>query len=161
MVTSKMGDDDERPKSGEAKKSNRSNGSSDEGEKDPMSRYIVLELAENGDLFDFTTAVGEALGEEISRFYFHQLLSAVEYLHVEHRLVHRDLKLENILIDAQFQAKICDFTLAKTFSEIHGSRNLGRQALQRQHHRHLRSGSNFICHGYWSHALLSESCEDR
>ncbi len=83
MVTSKLADDEERPKSNESKKSNRSNGSSDESEKDTLSRYIVLEYAENGDLFDFTVSVGEAMGEDISRYYLHQLISAVEYLHVE------------------------------------------------------------------------------
>lgn len=88
MVTSKLADDEERPKSGEARKSNRSNGSSDEGEKDYMTRFIVLEYAENGDLFDFTIAIGEAMGEEIGRYYFQQLVSAVDYLHVDQKLVH-------------------------------------------------------------------------
>ena len=83
MVRSKLAEDEERPKSNESKKSNRSNGSSDEAEKEVLSRYIVLEYAENGDLFDFTVAVGEAMGEEISRYYLHQLISAVEYLHVD------------------------------------------------------------------------------
>jgi hypothetical protein len=38
-----------------------------------FSKYIILELAENGDLFDFTTGLSSepALGEEIARFYFH------------------------------------------------------------------------------------------
>jgi serine/threonine protein kinase len=80
MVTSKLPEEEERPKSGESRKSNRSNGSSDE-DKDSISRFIVLEFAENGDMFDFTVATGEAMGEELSRFYFHQLFSAVEYLH--------------------------------------------------------------------------------
>lgn len=31
--------------------------------------------------------------------------------------MHRDLKLENILIDSQFNLKVCDFSLSKTFAE--------------------------------------------
>ena len=77
----------------------------------------MLELAENGDLFDFTVGVNEAMGEEISRYYFAQILSALEYLHVDQRIIHRDFKLENILVDLHFNLKICDFTLAKTFAE--------------------------------------------
>jgi serine/threonine protein kinase len=45
------------------------------------------------------------------------LLSGVEYLHYEVKVVHRDLKMENVLLDSQFNMKICDFSLSKTFQE--------------------------------------------
>jgi len=50
-----------------------------------MSKYIVMDYAENGDLFDFIIALnGEPpFVEELARFYFMQLLSALEYLHVD------------------------------------------------------------------------------
>jgi len=57
------------------------------------------------------------MGEDVSRYLFHQLLSAVEYLHVEQKIIHRDIKLENILVDSNFNLKLCDFTMSKTFSE--------------------------------------------
>lgn len=78
---------------------------------------MILDYAENGDLFDFLISVGEAMTEELARFYFMQLLSAVEYLHLEQKVVHRDLKLENVLVDGTFNLKVCDFSLAKTFQE--------------------------------------------
>jgi serine/threonine protein kinase len=79
-----------------------------------MNKYIILEWAENGDLFDFTVGIQEAMGEDLSRYYFLQLLSAIEYLHADQKIIHRDLKLENILVDGQFNLRLCDFTLAKT-----------------------------------------------
>ena len=57
------------------------------------------------------------MGEELARYYFLQLLSALEYLHCDQKIIHRDLKLENILIDSNFNLKVCDFTLAKTIAE--------------------------------------------
>lgn len=57
------------------------------------------------------------MGEELGRFYFSQILSAVEYLHLEQKIIHRDFKLENILVDCNFNLKICDFTISKTISE--------------------------------------------
>lgn len=81
------------------------------------SKYLVLEWAENGDLFDFTLGIQEAMGEDLARHYFLQILSAIEYLHVDQKIVHRDIKLENILVDSNFNLKLCDFTLSKTFKE--------------------------------------------
>ena len=56
-------DDEGRPKSGESRKSNNSNGSGSSREESSslpedhqFREYIVLEYAENGDLFDFTVA---------------------------------------------------------------------------------------------------------
>lgn len=57
------------------------------------------------------------MGEDLGRYYFSQILSGAEYLHIDQKIIHRDFKLENILVDSNFNLKICDFTLAKTFAE--------------------------------------------
>ena len=56
--------------------------------------YVVLELAEGGDLFDYIFTVGNGFSEPVARFYFKQLISALEFMHYN-TVVHRDLKLEN------------------------------------------------------------------
>jgi len=114
----------ERNRSGESSKSAGSSGGSSSDDKPAcfwidvsQNRYIILEWAENGDLFDFTIRLQEPLGEQLARYYFLQILSATEYLHMDQKIVHRDFKLENILVDGNFNLKICDFTLAKTVAE--------------------------------------------
>jgi serine/threonine protein kinase len=47
--------------------------------------------------------------------YFKQLISALKYLHSEKQIAHRDLKLENIVLDSNFDLKICDFGLASKY----------------------------------------------
>jgi serine/threonine-protein kinase SRK2 len=57
---------------------------------------------------------GLCMDEDEARYYFLQLLSAVEYCH-KHHVAHRDLKLDNTLLDGHQPAwiKLCDFGFAK------------------------------------------------
>ncbi|PKU83212.1 CBL-interacting serine/threonine-protein kinase 11-like [Dendrobium catenatum] len=72
--------------------------------------HFVLELAKGGDLFSRIATFGR-LPEHLSRRYFRQLISAVAYGH-SHGVFHRDLKLENLLLDDRGDLKLSDFGLS-------------------------------------------------
>ncbi|KAF9408590.1 hypothetical protein BGZ94_002250 [Podila epigama] len=59
------------------------------------------------------------LGEELARKVFVQVADAVRYLHEEKRIVHRDIKLENILLHEDGTWKLCDFGLAEYLETDH------------------------------------------
>lgn len=46
------------------------------------------------------------------RSFFAQAAEAVRYLHLERRVVHNDIKLENLLLDHEANVKLCDFGLS-------------------------------------------------
>ena len=77
--------------------------------------YIVLELAEGGELFDYVANTGH-FSYEVARTYFHQLIEGLEYAH-SNKIAHRDLKPENILFDLDFQLKVADWGFATSFKE--------------------------------------------
>uniref|UniRef100_A0A8D0A0Q6 non-specific serine/threonine protein kinase n=1 Tax=Sander lucioperca TaxID=283035 RepID=A0A8D0A0Q6_SANLU len=69
--------------------------------------YIVTEYAKNGEMFDHLTSNGR-MSEDEARKKFWQILTAVDYCH-RHHIVHRDLKTENLLLDANMNIKLADF----------------------------------------------------
>jgi len=74
--------------------------------------YLVLEYVENGELFDFLNIPKKRFGEDLGRILFLNIINAVDACH-KSGIVHRDLKLDNILFDKDFNIKICDFGLSK------------------------------------------------
>lgn len=71
------------------------------------SVYMILEYYPSGDLFEYVTKNGHLTVDESLRI-FTQLVGAVYYLH-KSGCCHRDLKLENVLLDKQLDVKLSDF----------------------------------------------------
>ncbi|XP_033220169.1 MAP/microtubule affinity-regulating kinase 4-like isoform X3 [Belonocnema kinseyi] len=76
--------------------------------------YMVCEYASRGEIFDYIARYGR-MGEPRARSTFAQILSAVEYCHST-GVAHRDLKAENLLLDAQMNVKIADFGFSNRFT---------------------------------------------
>ncbi len=74
---------------------------------------IVLEYASGGELFDHILAHRYLKEKDASRL-FAQLISGVAYCHAK-KIVHRDLKLENLLLDRNRNVIITDFGFANRF----------------------------------------------
>nr|XP_045620510.1 RAC serine/threonine-protein kinase-like [Procambarus clarkii] len=72
---------------------------------------FVMEYVSGGELF-FHLNEAHTFPEERARFYGAEICLAIGYLH-ERKIIYRDLKLENILLDADGHIKITDFGLAK------------------------------------------------
>ncbi|XP_071913087.1 serine/threonine-protein kinase SAPK7 isoform X2 [Coffea arabica] len=80
----------------------------------PTHLGIVMEYAAGGELFDRICTAGR-FSEDEARYFFQQLISGVCYCHAM-QICHRDLKLENTLLDSSPapRLKICDFGYSKS-----------------------------------------------
>ncbi|KAL2211858.1 kinase-like protein, partial [Sarocladium strictum] len=65
---------------------------------EPSRAILVLSYCPGGDLFDVATSQREVLRPGLLRRIFAEVVGAVQYLH-ERRIVHRDIKLENVLVN--------------------------------------------------------------
>ena len=73
---------------------------------------FVIELCSGGDLFSYIKK-RRRLKEDVAKFFFKQLCEGLAYIHNAKKVVHRDIKLENILLDATGNVKICDFGVSR------------------------------------------------
>lgn len=71
--------------------------------------YLAMELVRGGELFSKISK--GRLKEDVARFYFQQLISAVDFCH-SRGVFHRDLKPENLLLDEDGNLKVTDFGLS-------------------------------------------------
>ncbi|KAL9937976.1 hypothetical protein V8E36_003521 [Tilletia maclaganii] len=76
--------------------------------------YMVFEYINGGQMLDYIISHGR-LRERSARKFARQIGSALEYCH-RNSIVHRDLKIENILISGSGNIKIIDFGLSNLFS---------------------------------------------
>uniref|UniRef100_A0A3Q2CPY5 Testis-specific serine/threonine-protein kinase 1-like n=1 Tax=Cyprinodon variegatus TaxID=28743 RepID=A0A3Q2CPY5_CYPVA len=68
--------------------------------------YVVMELCPNGDLKDFIASKGT-------------LEEAIQYLHGIN-IAHRDIKCDNLLLDTNYNLKLCDFSISKRLAYTNG-----------------------------------------
>ena len=86
--------------------------------KTPINRqYVVLEYASKGEIFDYIYCAKKGLEEKYAKLIFKKILLGVQACH-NAGICHRDLKMQNILVDDNFNPKICDFGFA---AEIKGN----------------------------------------
>lgn len=76
-------------------------------------KYLMIstEYIPGGDLLSFLRN-GKKLNESTVKYLFKQLLEALKYMHSQD-IIHRDVKLDNILIDVDSTIKLCDFGVSK------------------------------------------------
>lgn len=81
--------------------------------------FIITEYCPNGDLFEYMDRKNEPLREKVAVLVTAQIMLALQHVH-ELGIVYRDLKLENVLLDAAGNIRLADFGLAKLLQKSKG-----------------------------------------
>lgn len=82
---------------------------------DENNYYLIIEYIEGKTLLDLLNNTTEGSPEYAARHFFCQLISALDYLHNICNFIHRDLKVENIMIDRYNNIRLIDFGLGNSF----------------------------------------------
>ena len=81
----------------------------------PQHIYIIMEYCEGKDMMDFILSK-QHLSELESLKFFQQLINALFYLHSQN-IAHRDVKIDNMLLDKNKDLKLVDFGLSTKYSD--------------------------------------------
>ena len=73
--------------------------------------FFVMEYASNGDLLNYLKTK-TFLKENDAKYMFFQIAVGLRYMHSQN-IIHRDIKLDNILLDSSFRCKLCDFGVSR------------------------------------------------
>lgn len=73
--------------------------------------FFVTEYATNGDLLKYAKST-TLMPEKEAKYMFYQIAMGLRYIHSQN-IIHRDVKLDNILIDEMNRCKICDFGVSR------------------------------------------------
>lgn len=79
----------------------------------PPNVSIVTEWCSRGSLFDLLQDTSQVINASLIFGIAIGIAQGMNYLHsLEHQIIHRDLKSQNILLDGNFNPKVCDFGLS-------------------------------------------------
>jgi serine/threonine protein kinase len=98
-------------------------GKLEENDKSISVKYLILEYCENGQLFDYIFYPKKGFGEDIGRGIFRIVLNAIKAIH-DKEITHRDLKMENIMLNKEFVIKIADFGFSRSIFNSQGEKKL-------------------------------------
>ena len=85
--------------------------------------YIFLEYCTYGAVDHIVTTLEHGLDEKQIRFIGYELLEALEYLHTQQFVIHRDVKASNILLTQTGQVKLADFGVSVKNTDQDQKRN--------------------------------------
>ena len=83
----------------------------------PQHIFIIMEYCEGQDILDYILTKGR-LSENEALKYFQQLINALYYLHSQN-ITHRDIKIDNLLLDRNMDLKLIDFGLSTKYRDDH------------------------------------------
>ena len=114
----------------------------------PYATFAFMKLTTGGTLFDLVRSNRSGLLPRLTRRYVGQLASALRHLHEDLRIVHRDLKLENCLLDMSTpdaaetggSLLLCDFGLADYLTSSEDSSSNSPLHSAQEHYQHPGTG---------------------
>ncbi|KAH9522484.1 hypothetical protein DERF_006050 [Dermatophagoides farinae] len=127
---------------------------------DNRDYYIMMKFAANKTIAHYLYQFYQKpLPETYAKRWTRQLMSAIQYIHEEHRVAHRDLKLENFLLDEKYVALLTDFGLAISLS-IHSDPFSSSSSSSSSHQHHTGIANNHMLGNYCC-TSANKSIDDR